>query len=222
MSHELRTPLNAIIGYCELIDEEVDEGDPAATRGDLRRIRGAADRLLRTLSNILELSNAEGGRIAVHAQPVDLVALLRGALAQVEALAREQHDTIHIDLAPDLGTVVTDPGKFEYCLVSLLDNACRFTRRGRVSLRAEPAADVVRLTVADTGIGIAPEHLGRLFQPFSQIDDSPTRRYEGAGVSLAVTRHFCDLLGIRLGVTSEPGAGSTFVLELPRSFTAPS
>ncbi|MBZ5708005.1 protein kinase domain-containing protein [Nannocystis pusilla] len=221
MSHELRTPLNAIIGYAELIDEEVDERDPEAVRGDLRRIRGAADRLLRTLSNILELSSAEGGRIAVNLQTVDLTALLHAALVQVEPLAREQHDTVVLQLAPDLGSVATDPGKLEYCLVSLLDNACRFTRRGRVSLAAEVSAGGVRITVADTGIGIAPEHLGRLFQPFSQIDDSPTRRYDGAGVSLAVTRHFCDLLGIRLGVTSEPGTGTTFVLELRREFHAP-
>ncbi len=219
MSHELRTPLNAVLGYTELIEESAADGDLSALTADLAKIRRAAVRLLRTLSSILELSRIEAGDLRPALQPIDLRALIHDVVEEAAALATEHGDEVCIHLPAAPIALISDRGMLVHALRSLLDNAIRFTTRGRVDIRVHTSAidgaPWLALSVQDTGIGIAPADLPRLFTSFGQLDDAPTRNVEGAGVSLALTHRFCVLLGGHIEVESEPGAGSRFTLHLP-------
>jgi len=219
LSHELRTPLNAVIGYSELIEEEIEDGDTESVRGDLKSICIATERLQRTLSSIYALSQLESGRVDPELEELDVHPLL-GAIgnkyrARVEARGLEMDWQLEVVDQP----FVTDTGMLEYCVTSLVDNACRFTQRGRVrlfaSMRVEEGCRWLRVEVSDTGIGITQAQQSMLFDPFRQVDDSTTRTHEGAGVSLAVTRQYCRLLGGSLRFKSERGVGSIFTLEIP-------
>ncbi len=219
MSHELRTPLNAVLGYTELIEESAADGDLSALTADLAKIRRAAVRLLRTLGSILELSRLEAGDLRPALQPIDLSALIHEVVDEAAALATQYGDVVSIELPPELPPFTSDRAMLLHALRSLLDNAIRFTSRGRIDITARTylvdGAPWLALRVQDTGIGIDPADLPRLFTSFGQLDDAPTRCFEGAGVSLALTHRFCALLGGRVEVTSEPGTGSRFTLQLP-------
>ena len=219
MSHELRTPLNAVIGYAELIRDAAAEGDLEAIEADTHRIRRAATRLVRTLTSILELSRLEADIVRPTREPVDLAALLRDVLAAAEPEARVQGDALALDLDPGLAPFLSDPGMLAHCAHTLVDNAVRFTRGGRVDVAARAVTRDDRpwleLVVADTGVGIAAADLPRLFVSFQPLDDAPTRAHEGSGVSLAVAQRFARLLGGAIDVASEPGRGATFTLRVP-------
>ncbi|MBL9106151.1 MAG: AAA family ATPase [Myxococcales bacterium] len=219
MSHELRTPLNAVLGYTELIEESAADGDYGGLTADLAKIRRAAVRLLRTLSSILELSRLESGDLRPAPAPIDLAALVEEVVEEAAALAAQHGDAVHVDVPADLPALVSDRYMLLHGLRSLLDNAIRFTHRGRVDIvaraRRVDGEPWLALAVADTGIGIAPADLARLFTAFGQLDDAPTRNVEGAGVSLALTHRYCALLGGRVEVTSAPATGSRFTLHLP-------
>ncbi|MCA9719184.1 MAG: HAMP domain-containing histidine kinase, partial [Myxococcales bacterium] len=219
---ELRTPLNAVLGYTELLEDQLERGDTTSALADLDSIRRSANRLLRTLASILELARIEAGGAALQRDAITLERLLeRIATSVIESLAehnnRFEYEAVGGAALDDV--LETDLEKLEYCLVSLLDNACRFNRGGLVRLVVDRCerrgAPWLRLEVHDTGIGIAPEDAPRLFESFTQLDDSSTRAYEGSGVSLSVTRAFCRMLGGDVSFTSEPGEGSIFVIELP-------
>jgi signal transduction histidine kinase len=219
MSHELRTPLNAVLGYTELIEESAADGDYSGLTADLAKIRRAAVRLLRTLSSILELSRLESGDLRPAPAPVDLAALVEEVVEEAAALAAQHGDAVHVDVPADLPALVSDRYMLLHSLRSLLDNAIRFTHRGCVDIvaraRRVDGEPWLALAVADTGIGIAPADLARLFTAFGQLDDAPTRNVDGAGVSLALTHRYCALLGGRVEVTSAPATGSRFTLHLP-------
>ena len=219
MSHELRTPLNAVIGYADLVAEEVEEGDVRALRADLHRIKSSATRLLRTLSGILELSRLESGRMEIERTRFDLADLIDETIGEVGDVAAEHRDELSVLCARGRFVLGTDRSMVHYCLLSVLDNACRFTSDGHVKVVVDPVVDDtgswVRIAVSDSGVGIGEEKIHRLFSSFSQLDDSPTRAYEGAGVSLAVTQRFCALLGGRITVRSKIGQGTTFEIMLP-------
>ena len=221
MSHELRTPLNAVIGYSDLIAEEMEEGDVTRLRADLHRIRSSATRLLRTLSGILELSRLESGRTEIERRRFDLAELVDETVHEVADVAAERGDELSVLCPRGRFILSTDRSMLHYCLLSLLDNACRFTEGGRIQVAVEARSDErgswVAIAVIDSGIGIGGDKIDRIFASFSQIDDSPTRAYEGAGVSLAVTQRFMALLGGVVQVRSEAGVGSTFTLLLPDS-----
>ncbi len=219
MSHEMRTPLNAILGYAELIDEELEEGSTDGLAEDMGNIRAAAIRLERTLTSILELARVEGGTLVLDESWLDLGALCREVADELAPAFAERQN--HLDMAIDEGLrpLLGDRQRLRYCVLALLDNACRFTEGGEITLRLaiEPdgGADWLTLEVRDTGIGIPPAHRSRLFQPFTQVDDSTTRAAEGSGVSLAVTHYICQLMGGTIQVASEVGEGSTFTIRLP-------
>ncbi len=222
MSHELRTPLNAVLGYAELLEESLLEGDTTTVLEDLNMIRRASLRLLRTLASILELSRIEAGGSALGRSEFTLAELLeRVSESAIESIGESENEFVLAPLSEELrGELLnTDLAKLEYCLVSVIDNACRFNRGGRVRFDVEPltrdGARWLRFCVEDTGIGIAPEYAPRLFEAFTQLDDSTTRQFEGSGVSLAVTRTFCRLLSGDITYTSELGVGTTFVIEIP-------
>ena len=197
------------------------DGDTTALNADLDKIRRAAHRLLRTLGSILELSRVEAGDLRPAPEPIDLAALVREVVDESAGLAAAQDNQIHVDIADDLPPLASDRGMLLHAVRSLLDNALRFTAGGRVELAARgylsEGTAWVALRVQDTGIGIAPADLPRLFTSFGQLDDAPTRNFEGTGVSLALTRRFCALLGGRVEVESQPGTGSNFTLHLPAS-----
>jgi signal transduction histidine kinase/CheY-like chemotaxis protein len=221
MSHELRTPLNAIIGYSEILLEEADELVRPELKPDLEKIRGAGKHLLGLINDILDLSKIEAGKMDVFRETFDVPALLGDVRATVEPLMARNGNAFEVRQGPDLGMMRSDQTKMRQILFNLLSNAAKFTKKGRITLSASrlvvDQGDRLRFEVSDTGIGMTPEQVAGLFQPFSQADASTTRDYGGTGLGLAITRHFCRLLGGEVVVVSEPGKGSCFTIELPEA-----
>ncbi|UEM21404.1 response regulator [Skermanella mucosa] len=221
MSHELRTPLNAIIGYAEMLAEDAgDRGDEAYVP-DLEKIRSSGKHLLALINDILDLSKIEAGRMSVDIAPFDADLLVEEVRAISAPLADANGNRIEVEAGPPLGIVLSDQTKLRQMLLNLVGNACKFTSGGviRISSRGIRApAPAVEFTVSDTGIGMTPEQLSRLFRRFTQADASTTRRYGGTGLGLAISRHFADMLGARINVSSEPGKGSAFTITLPAEF----
>ncbi len=219
MSHELRTPLNAVIGYTELIEEEAEDGDMEAFLSDLGKIRQSANRLLRTLTSILELSRLEVGDSTPQYISVSLADLIRRVKDEVGDTARQRKNSLAFELEDGLSAVQSDSWMLYYCLMSMLDNAVRFTEGGEVRCAVSRYIDGgrawIRYDISDTGIGIAEKDRGKLFAAFDQADYSTTRTFEGSGVSLAVVYRYAELLGGTINVESELGEGSTFTLRLP-------
>ena len=219
MSHELRTPLNAIIGYSEIMAETAEEEARAADMADHGRVLGSARHLLRLVDDVLELSSIESGGVTPCVAPLQVTALVRQALAQVRAPAAANACTVRARISNDAGEVVTDGERLARCLDHLLANAVQFTRDGEIVLtvqrRRSTGVDMLTFAVTDTGIGIASEHLAGLFESFSQLDSSATRRHGGAGIGLSLTRRLARLLGGDVVVVSAPGQGSTFTLSVP-------
>jgi adenylate cyclase len=219
MSHELRTPLNAIIGYSEMLLEEAgDRGDKASV-GDLEKIQAAGKHLLGLINDILDLSKIEAGRMEIYLEQVSLARLVDEVKTIVEPMVTKNGNKLAIDCPPDIGSLQTDLTKLKQSIINLLSNAAKFTKNGTVTLRLarEQRIDVpwVRFEVADSGIGMTEEQMGRLFQPFTQADSSTTRNFGGTGLGLTITRHFCVMLGGTIDVKSTPGQGSTFIIQLP-------
>jgi PAS domain S-box-containing protein len=218
MSHELRTPLNAILGYTEMLIEGVGgevPPDPDEQAVDLWRIRGAGSHLLALIDDILHMTRLESGAVVLERSRVAVAPFLRdlGAVMR-EQLARPDLEFV-VEVDEALGEIETDTARLRHILRHLLRNAAKFTPRGSIGLRASRRGEWLHLEVRDTGIGIAAEHLGRLFAPFVQIDDSPTRRYGGLGLGLALCRRYCDELGAELSVESQVQRGSVFFVRVP-------
>jgi len=224
MSHELRTPLNAVIGYAELMQENLELGHHDALGPDLGHIRRAAYTLLRTLGGLLELSKLATGAAALETASVDVGALVREVAADCQGLASARGNALELAVPAEIGSIDTDRSMLRYCLHGLLENACKFTRDGRVTLAAERSQLDGRahllFSISDTGIGIPAVHLESIFNAFTQIDDAASRAYDGSGVGLTVTRQFARIMGGEVSVVSEVGRGSTFTLRVPASFTA--
>jgi signal transduction histidine kinase/CheY-like chemotaxis protein len=219
MSHELRTPLNAIIGYSEMLLEEAEDLGQPELKPDLEKIRGAGRHLLGLINDILDLSKIEAGKMDLFVEEFDVAAVLEDVRETVEPLVTRNGNALEVRHAPDLGAMRSDQVKVRQTLFNLLGNAAKFTKGGRITLEARRLAggdgDRLEFRIADTGIGMTPEQVARLFQPFSQADASTTRHYGGTGLGLAITQHFCRMLGGEVAVESEPGGGSTFTVTLP-------
>ncbi len=220
MSHELRTPLNAIIGYSEmLLEDAVDRGDEAS-EADLRKIETSGKHLLGLINDILDLSKIEAGRVETYLEPVEVKQLVADLKPLIEPLLAKNGNTLVVDCAADLGVMTTDVTKLRQSLLNLLSNAAKFTKAGEVSLaaRRETGPDGSHwfvFAVRDSGIGMSPDQIARLFQAFTQADSSTTRNFGGTGLGLTITRHFCTMLGGSIDVESTPGVGSTFTIRLP-------
>ena len=226
MSHELRTPLNAIIGYSEMLLEEDGSFSQADALPDLRRIHTSGKHLLALINEVLDLSKIEAGKLTLHYENFDLAALAREVLDTVQPLADKNHNQLALDCpATGLG-LHSDQTKVRQTLLNLLGNACKFTREGQVRLRlgteSAEAGEWAILEVSDSGIGMTPEQMSRLFQAFSQADAATTRKYGGTGLGLTISRKFVEAMGGQLTVTSEPTRGSVFTVRLPmRPLPAP-
>ena len=212
MSHELRTPLSAVIGYTELLEEESEQ---PAILTDLGKIKSNAKHLLSLINDVLDLSKVEANKMELFAEPVEIEPFLAEVAATMESLVKAKANTLTLDFDPGLGTMHTDAVKLRQCLFNLLGNACKFTEGGEIALRVRRDGAWVDFAVQDTGIGMSPEQLQRLFQRFSQADESTTRKFGGTGLGLALTRAFARLLGGDVTVTSTEGEGTCFTLRLP-------
>ena len=218
VSHELRTPLNAIIGFSELLR---DPGGPAlsAEQTDFAQdIHQSGEHLLRLINDILDLSKIEAGKMELHLQTTDVPRALRDAASMLRAQATRKRLALEIDPAPGVGAAVVDPGLFRQVLVNLLSNAVKFTPSGgsvRLSARIEDRDLIAEVT--DTGIGIAPEDVPRVFEEFYQVDGSYARGYGGTGLGLALVRRMVELHGGSIAVETAPGEGARFAVRFPRA-----
>ncbi len=219
MSHELRTPLNAIIGYSQMLQEEAGDEGHDDYLPDLAKIENAGTHLLNLINGILDLSKIEAGRMTVFIEKVTVPSVLAEVRGIIDPLAAKNGNKLVIDCASDVGAIDSDVTKLKQSLLNLLSNASKFTKDGTVTLtvgrRAGGARDTIDFAVSDTGIGMTPEQMDKLFQAFAQADSSTTRKYGGTGLGLAITRHFARMLGGDVTVTSELGKGSVFTLSLP-------
>jgi PAS domain S-box-containing protein len=216
MSHELRTPLSAVIGYSEMLEEEMEDLGQADLLEDVRKIRSNARHLLSLINDVLDLSKIEADRMTSYAEDFETAVLLRDVASTVQSLVSKKGNELVLDLGDEaaLGQMHTDQVKLRQCLFNLISNAAKFTEKGRITLRARRCDDMLHFDVADTGIGMSPEQLDKLFERFAQADASTTRRFGGTGLGLAITRAFCRLLGGDVTVTSEEGQGSTFSMHI--------
>jgi PAS domain S-box-containing protein len=221
MSHELRTPLNAIIGYSEMLLEDAGESGDDRMVPDLQKILAAGKNLLGLINDVLDLSKIEAGKMELFLETFRIPELIAGVVDTILPLADRERNALQISCPADIGSMRADLTKVRQSLLNLLSNACKFTTGGTIALevsRRPPNGDgrgVVIFRVRDTGIGMSPEQVARLFQPFSQADTSTTRRQGGTGLGLTITRRFCQMMGGDVEVESEPGQGTTFTIRLP-------
>jgi GAF domain-containing protein len=223
MSHELRTPLNAIIGVTEMLREDAE-----ALKQDvepLDRVLGAGRHLLALINDILDLSKIEAGRMELQLEAFALAPLIANVVKTIEPLAAKNANQIAIQCDAEIGKLHADQMRLRQALLNLMSNANKFTDHGTITIDArqgqEDGRDWVTIAVADTGIGMTAEQMGRLFQEFSQADASTTRKYGGTGLGLVISKRFCQMMGGDITVESEPGRGSTFTIRLPRIVEAP-
>lgn len=221
MSHELRTPLNAIIGYSEMLGEDAEETGQKRCIADLGRITTAGKHLLTLINDVLDLSKVESGKIELSWEDASVERILEDAAEAMAPLVRKNHNTLRVHCAPGLPAVHVDLVKFRQSLYNLIGNACKFTENGAIAVEVAPAmvdgVESVEWRITDTGIGIAPDQMHKLFQPFSQVDQSTTRKYGGTGLGLSISSRFCELMGGAITVESRLGQGSTFTIRLPRA-----
>jgi PAS domain S-box-containing protein len=215
MSHEIRTPMTAILGYADLLPRMIS-GDSAEVLEFVNIIRRNGDHLMGLINDILDLSKIEAGHMTVERIDVDPRQILLSTQALMESRARERGIRLHAELVTDIpATIRSDPVKIKQILINLVANAVKFTEQGTVTIRLgyetdSPFGPAVTFAVADTGIGIPPEHMPRLFEAFQQADGSITRKFGGTGLGLRISQALAKLLGGGITVTSEPGRGSTF------------
>ena len=223
MSHELRTPLNAIIGVTEMLREDAE-----AAKQDLEpldRVLGAGRHLLALINDILDLSKIEAGRMELQPESFALAPLIANVVKTIEPLATKNANQLAVQCDAEIGTLHADQMRLRQALLNLMSNANKFTDHGTITIdarqRQEGSRDWVTIAVADTGIGMTTEQMGKLFQEFSQADASTTRKYGGTGLGLAISKRFCQMMGGDITVESEPGRGSTFTIRLPRIVETP-
>ena len=218
MSHELRTPLNAIIGYSELLMEEAEDidGDEDLFTPDLSKIRGAGKHLLELINGVLDLSKVEAGKMELYLEDCQLSELLAEVETVALPLCNKKENRLEVICEDGAGVARTDVTKLRQILFNLLGNSAKFTENGVITLAVEARDDRVVFRVKDTGIGMSPEQLSRVFEAFLQADESTTRQYGGTGLGLTITREFCRLMGGDVSVASAIGEGTCFTVDLPR------
>jgi signal transduction histidine kinase len=219
MSHELRTPMNAIIGYSEMLMEEATDLGQDAFIADLQKIHSSGKNLLCLINDILDLSKIESGKMTIYCETIDLSTMIRDVADGVQPLVQKNRNRLEIEIQPGLGEIHSDLTKIRQTLFNLLSNASKFTEDGTIRLSVasgeENGTKKLKLTVTDSGIGISPEQMERLFEAFTQADESTTRKYGGTGLGLTISREFCRMLGGDITAESVVGKGSTFTVTLP-------
>ena len=219
MSHELRTPLNAIIGYSEILAEEAQELGYQDFIHDLKKIRSSGAHLLHLISEILDLSKIEAGKVEFYIEDINISSLISDVNATIQPLVNKNGNEYIVQLDEDVGIMRADAVKVRQALMNLLSNASKFTENGKITLsvhkRWEDGFTWVYFDVKDTGIGISEEQQKKLFKEFSQADASTTRKYGGTGLGLTISRRYCRMMGGDINVSSAPNEGATFTIRLP-------
>jgi signal transduction histidine kinase len=217
MSHELRTPLNAIIGLTEMMVTHAARFGTEKAAEPLRRVHRAGNHLLGLINQVLDLSKIEAGKLELTPELVNLAPLIDEVMGTARQLAEPNSNRITADLPPDLGVLWIDPMRLRQILLNLLSNACKFTKDGEVKLRVQRrvnGGEWYEFAVSDTGVGISPEQMPKLFDEFVQADSSVAKNYGGTGLGLAITRKLARMMGGDVTVTSELGKGSVFIVRI--------
>ena len=240
MSHELRTPLNAIIGYSEILHDEANDLGLTDFLEDLERIKSAGKHLLEMIGDILDISKIEAGQVTLYLESIDVAKMVGDVVSTAKPLAEKNRNALAVELGENLGNMYADLPKIRQILLNLLGNATKFTENGTITLsvnrvKKEEVADkqeakllparlsnshYLIFSVSDTGIGMSEEQLERIFKPFTQADDSTTRRYGGTGLGLAICQRLCERMGAEISVDSQMGQGSTFTVRFPEQVSA--
>lgn len=215
MSHELRTPLQAIIGYTEVVIEELKLADDEHHVKDLTRVILNSERLLKLINSVLDLAKIESGRMDLDLTEVKLSSLVEEALGTVAPLLEQNSIRLLTDVDDGEFLPKADPEKLLHILINLLGNAIKFAPNGQVRVKAYHQPKRIYISVSDTGIGISAEQQVGIFDPFKQADSGTTRKFQGSGLGLSITRQLCELMGGNIRVESELGAGAKFIVELP-------
>jgi len=185
----------------------------------LDRVLGAGRHLLALINDILDLSKIEAGRMELHLETFSLVPVIQDVVKTIEPMAAKNGNRVAVHCNAAIGTLYADQMRLRQALLNLMSNANKFTERGTITVDArqgqENGRDWITISIADTGIGMTPEQMGKLFQEFSQADASTTRKYGGTGLGLAISKKFCEMMGGDIAVESELGRGSTFTIRLP-------
>jgi len=218
MSHELRTPMNAILLYSELLEEEMGERGMPEAVGDLKKIHSAGKHLLSLIDDILDLSKIEAGRMTPYVEACQVPQLLAEISVTVDSLAARNRNRFTMSIDPTVQLIQTDIKMLRQTLFNILSNASKFTQDGTITLAVLPDLEnpgYLCFIITDTGIGMNQDQVGRIFQEFTQADESTTRRYGGTGLGLTICRKYMDLIGGEIRVTSRYGEGSTFLVRVP-------
>jgi PAS domain S-box-containing protein len=215
MSHELRTPLNAIIGYSDLMIEGMYGPMTEKQKQRMERVIENGHHLLKLINDVLDISKIEAGKMELFLESFELSPLLSDILTDVQHSASERDNRIITHIPLNLGIMQADKTKVQQVLLNILSNASKFTEHGEINFRVEQDTSRIRFIVKDTGIGMNEEQIQNLFIAFTQADASTTRQFGGTGLGLAISRHYCEMMSGSIQVSSSPGQGSTFTVELP-------
>src|SRR5205807_89821 len=223
MSHELRTPLNAIIGLTEMMVSNAPRFGTEKAAEPLRRVHRAGTHLLGLINQVLDLSKIEAGKLELNLEKIAVAPLVDEVVGTARTLAEQNKNRLSVECPADLPPIEADAMRLRQILLNLLSNACKFTKEGEIVLRVTRAQregqESIELSVTDTGIGMTPEQIARLFEEFSQADATTARQFGGTGLGLAITRRLCQMMGGDVSVTSEPGKGSSFTIRMPAVLT---
>ncbi|MEO0868725.1 MAG: ATP-binding protein, partial [Cyanobacteria bacterium J06642_11] len=221
MSHELRTPLNAIIGYSELLEEDAEDLGQPEFIPELRKIQGAGKHLLELIDGVLDLSKVEAGQMGLHLETFEIKPILEAVVTTIQPVVVKNNNRLHVQCSDTIGEIYADPTKLRQSLLNLLSNANKFTHNGTITLTVQSITveeDAWMLfQIQDTGIGMLPEQLKKVFNAFAQADSSTTRKYGGTGLGLTITQKFVQMMGGTIDVRSEMGIGTTFTLRIPKT-----
>ncbi|NEN88788.1 MAG: PAS domain S-box protein [Okeania sp. SIO3H1] len=244
MSHELRTPLNAIIGYSDLLREDAEDLGYEDFIPDLEQIKSSGLHLLTIIQDILDISKVESGEMTIYEEEFDILTLIKEVQSIVQPLIRKNGNSFEMHCSSEIGTMFADRTKIKQVVINLLSNASKFTHEGIITLKVVREHNIeqngngsstleiesanisdnqtlnqIIFSVTDTGIGMTPEQIEKVFQPFVQADNSTTRKYGGTGLGLSICQKFCEMMGGKITVESSVGVGSTFSINLPTVVT---
>src|SRR5215471_9801711 len=219
MSHQLRTPLNAVIGYSEILLEDAELKRDSNQIEDLRRINSAGKHLLSLVTSVLDLSKIEADKTELIVEPFEVASFIDDVVATSRSLVVANRNEFVVERSPDLGIMISDATKLRQSVLNLLSNAGKFTKDGRVTLSVARekrlAGDWMRIAIEDTGIGITPDNVRKLFKDFNQAEASTATKYGGTGLGLALSQNFCRMMGGAITVESTYGRGSRFIIRVP-------
>lgn len=221
MSHELRTPLNAIIGYSEMLEEDAEDLNQKDFIPELQKIQGAGKHLLGLINDVLDLSKVEAGHMEMHLETFDILPLVKDVVATMQPVITKNSNTLNIQCDDNLGTMVADQVKVRQSLFNLMSNASKFTQNGTITISVSASTtdskDWIEFRIEDTGIGMMPEQLQKIFNAFAQADSSTTRKYGGTGLGLTITKNFVEMMGGTVNVESTVNKGTKFTIQIPQT-----